>query len=59
MYRCEDAPSCGCGPEGCIDFSKLVVCEDCNQEFHPDNGSYRFCRRCIAMDEIMREEEFY
>lgn len=57
MYRCEDAPFCGCGPEGCIDRSRVVVCEDCHQRFHPDWSSSRFCRSCIAMDEIMREEE--
>ncbi len=54
--KCEDYPCCGCGPEGCIDFSRTVQCGDCGVEFHPDQNTERFCYRCIAIAQIRHEE---
>lgn len=45
-YRCEDAPACGCGPEGCVDRSRTVNCADCGRSFHPDGNTETYCYRC-------------
>jgi hypothetical protein len=47
-YRCEDYPCCGCGPEGCIDFSRTVSCEDCGKRYHPDQMTEVYCYACLA-----------
>lgn len=47
-YRCEDAPACGCGPEGCVDTSRTVSCEDCGKKYHPDQQTERFCYVCLS-----------
>jgi hypothetical protein len=47
-YRCEDAPCCGCGPEGCVDRSRLVSCEDCGKDYHPDQNTEMYCYACQA-----------
>lgn len=55
--RCEDYPCCGCGPEGCIDFSRTVKCKDCRQSYHPDSMTQEYCYRCQAADRIRLEDE--
>lgn len=45
-YRCEDYPCCGCGPEGCIDFSRTVACKDCGKKYHPDQNTEVYCYAC-------------
>ena len=42
----EDYPCCGCGPEGCIDFTRTVTCEDCGKSFHPDGNAEKYCYAC-------------
>ncbi len=56
MFRHEDAPFCGCGPEGCIDTTRTVSCHDCGTEYHPDAETETLCWRCIAIREIEEEE---
>lgn len=51
MARCEDAPACGCGPEGCIDYSRKNKCKQCGREFHPDANTENFCYRCQLPEE--------
>lgn len=57
MSKCEDYPCCGCGPEGCIDYDRTVVCEDCGRKFHPSGDNERFCLRCLAAFESKMEED--
>lgn len=45
-YRCEDYPCCGCGPEGCVDRTRIVVCKECGTRFHPDQNTEEYCYRC-------------
>ena len=54
--RHEDYPCCGCGPEGCIDFSTTVECLSCGQEYHPDPQTGEYCYRCQAEDELYEDD---
>ena len=56
-YRCEDAPCCGCGPEGCVDFSRTVNCIDCGKEYHPDQNTESYCYSCQRPHSY--EEEYW
>lgn len=47
--RHEDYPCCGCGPEGCIDFDRVVKCADCGTRFHPDATHEVYCLRCAEI----------
>lgn len=59
MSRCEDYPCCGCGPGGCIDYSRTNECTDCGQSFHPDGGAEEVCYRCQAIHQIKMEEDYF
>jgi len=50
--RHEDYPSCGCGPEGCIDFDTRVKCQRCHREFHPDPNTGEYCYGCQAQNRV-------
>ncbi len=52
MARCEDAPCCGHGPEGCPDMSVTRTCKDCGAKFHPDNETWDYCYGCQAKHQI-------
>jgi len=54
-YRCEDAPCCGCGPEGCVDRTRSVHCKSCDREYHPDDHTETICYRCQATNELLYE----
>lgn len=41
-------PCCGCGPEGCIDFSRTVECADCGKTYHPDQNTGVYCYACLS-----------
>lgn len=61
--RHEDHPACGCGPEGCIDFDRVVECGDCGQEYHPDPQTETYCYRCqaehIAKHVLAEDDDYY
>lgn len=60
MYRCEDAPCCGCGPEGCVDTSRTVECSGCGKSFHPDQNTEETCYRCqVSVRDIYAMEGDY
>ena len=52
----EDYPCCGCGPEGCIDFTRTVTCEDCGKSFHPDGNAEKYCYACGQKPVIKTQE---
>jgi hypothetical protein len=54
---CEDYPCCGCGPEGCIDFERIVKCKECKTKYHPDNNTEQYCYRCQVKDDIQDYED--
>ena len=47
MFKHEDFPCCGCGPEGCIDHTRTVQCAQCGQRYHPDPQTGVYCYRCL------------
>jgi hypothetical protein len=44
--RHEDYPCCGCGPEGCVDLNRVVKCQYCGTQYHPDPQTEKYCYSC-------------
>jgi hypothetical protein len=56
--RHEDYPCCGCGPEGCIDFSRTTACADCGREYHPDSNTEVFCYGCQVSEDDDYDQDY-